>query len=112
VETSLPLMLTQARAGRCSLADVSRWMSRRPAELYGLEGKGRLAVGYHGDLTVVDLHATRPVRNGEMVSKCGWSPFEGWELAGWPVATVVAGVVGYAHGVFHEGCRGSALRFA
>jgi len=112
VETSLPLMLTQARAGRCSLADVSRWMSRRPAELYGLEGKGRLAVGYHGDLTVVDLHTTRPVRNGEMVSKCGWSPFDGWELVGWPVATVVAGVVGYAQGVFHEGCRGSALQFS
>ena len=112
VETSLPLMLTQAQAGRCSLADVSRWMSRRPAELYGLEGKGRLAVGYHGDLTVVDLQTIRPVRNGDMVSKCGWSPFEGWELVGWPVATVVAGVVGYAHGVFHEGCRGAALRFA
>ena len=112
VETSLPLMLTQARAGRCSVADVSRWMSGRPAELYGLEGKGRLAVGCHGDLTVVDLGTSRPVRNGEMVSKCGWSPFDGWELVGWPVATVVAGVVGYAHGVFHESCRGSALRFA
>lgn len=111
VETSLPLMLTQAQAGRCSVADVSRWMSRRPAELYGLEGKGRLAVGWHGDLTVVDLRTTRPVRNGDMVSKCGWSPFDGWELVGWPVATVVAGVVGYAHGVFHEGCRGAALRF-
>ncbi len=112
VETSLPLMLTQAQAGRCSVADVSRWMSQRPAELYGLEGKGRLAVGWDGDLTVVDLRTIRPVRNGEMVSKCGWSPFDGWELVGWPVATVVAGVVGYAHGVFHEGCRGAALRFA
>lgn len=112
VETSLPLMLTQAQAGRCSVADVSRWMSQRPAELYGLEGKGRLAVGWDGDLTVVDLRTIRPVRNGEMVSKCGWSPFDGWELVGWPVATVVAGVVGYAHGVFHEGCRGASLRFA
>ena len=112
VETSLPLMLTQAQAGRCSVADVSRWMSQRPAELYGLEGKGRLAVGWDGDLTVVDLRTIRPVRNGEMVSKCGWSPFDGWELVGWPVATVVAGVVGYAHGVFHEECRGAALRFA
>ena len=111
VETSLPLMLSQAQAGRCSVADVSRWMSQRPAELYGLKGKGRLAVGRDGDLTVVDLQTARLVRNGDMVSKCGWSAFEGWELVGWPVATVVAGVVGYAHGVFHEGCRGAALRF-
>ena len=111
VETSLPLMLTQVALGRCRLEQVARWMSERPAQLYGIPGKGRIAPGYDADLVLVDLERSRPVLRQEVVSRCGWSPFEDWELVGWPEATVVAGVVGYERGVFNEACRGRALRF-
>ena len=109
VETLLPAMLSLVQAGRCSLAQASRWLSEQPAALYGIANKGKIAVGRDADLAVVDLHTLRTVRDADMVSKCGWSPFRDWELAGWPVATVVAGVVGYERGVFNEDCRGSAL---
>ena len=111
VETSLPLMLTQVALGRCRLDQVARWMSERPAQLYGIPGKGRIAPGYDADLVLVDLQRSRPVLRQEVVSRCGWSPFEDWELVGWPEATVVAGVVGYERGVFNEACRGRALTF-
>ena len=109
VETLLPATLSLVQAGRCSLAQACRWLSEQPAALYGIANKGKIAVGRDADLAVVDLHTLRTVRDADMVSKCGWSPFRDWELAGWPVATVVAGVVGYERGVFNEDCRGSAL---
>jgi dihydroorotase len=111
VETSLPLMLTQVALGRCSLQQVSNWMSKKPAELYGIENKGVIAPGWDGDLVLVNLERSHPVLREEVVSRCGWSPFEGWELVGWPEATVVAGVVGYEKGRFNEACRGSALTY-
>jgi dihydroorotase len=110
VETSLPLMLTQVALGRCSLAQVARWLSLAPAELYGIPRKGQIAPGWDADLVLVDMEQARPVLREQVVSRCGWSPFEGWELVGWPEATVVAGVVGYERGVFNEACRGRALQ--
>ena len=70
-----------------------------------------LEPGWDGDLVLVDMNRSKPVLREEVVSRCGWSPFEGWELIGWPEATVVAGVVGYEKGQFNEACRGKALQF-
>lgn len=111
VETALPLMLTQVALGRCSIGQVSNWMSKKPAELYGIKGKGVLEPGWDADLVLVDMEHSHPVLREELVSRCGWSPFEGWELIGWPVATVVAGVVGYERGQFNEACRGNELQY-
>ena len=55
VETSLPLMLTHAIDGKCSVSDVVSWMCAGPAKVYGIEKKGSLIEGYDGDLTLVDL---------------------------------------------------------
>jgi dihydroorotase len=112
VETSLPLMLTQAMQGRCSIAQVSHWMSTAVAKLYRIPQKGAIAPGYDADLVLVDLHTYRPVRKEELQTKCGWSPFEGWNLTGWPVITLVGGNIVYEHGIFHTETRGQALRFA
>lgn len=46
VETSLPLMLTQAKLGKCSIERVSHWMSTAPAKAYGIPNKGAIALGY------------------------------------------------------------------
>jgi len=96
VETSLPLMLTQARQGRCTVAQVSNWMSKAVAKAYGIPKKGRS--GYDADLVLVDLNTYRPVLREELLTKCGWSPFEGWNLTGWPVMTVVGGQIVYDRG--------------
>lgn len=111
VETSLPLMLTQAVEGRCTVAQVSNWMSTAVAKAYGIVGKGTIAPGYDADLVLVDLDNYHPVLREELQTKCGWSPFEGWNLTGWPVVTIVGGQVVYDRGQFNENVRGRALTF-
>ena len=112
VETSLPLMLTEMRAGRCTLAEIQRWMCRAAVDAYGIVNKGRLEAGYDADLTLVDLDTYRPVRNEDMFTRAGWSPFAGRELAGWPVYTIVNGCIVYERGKVREGVLGKPLRFA
>ncbi|MFO7031962.1 dihydroorotase [Limnospira fusiformis CCALA 023] len=112
VETSLPVMLTQAIAvGRCSVAQVSNWMSTAVAKGYNIPNKGAIAPGYDADLVLVDLNNYRPVLASELQTKCGWSPFEGWQLTGWPVVTIVGGQVVYDHGKLNLEVRGKALTF-
>ncbi|MDQ2100085.1 MAG: dihydroorotase [Tychonema bourrellyi B0820] len=111
VETSLPLMLTQAVAGKCTVAQVANWMSTAVAKAYKIPNKGKIAPGFDADLVLVDLEKYRPVVGAEMASKCGWSSFEGWNLTGWPVVTVVGGKVVFENGKLDTNVRGEALRF-
>lgn len=111
VETSLPLMLTQAKAGRCTVQQVSNWMSTAVAKGYKIPNKGAIAPGYDADLILVDLENYRPVLASELQTKCGWSPFEGWNLTGWPAVTLVGGQIVYDRGKFNAEVRGKALSF-
>jgi dihydroorotase len=111
VETSLPLMLTQAQQGKCTLSQVSNWMSTAVARAYGIPQKGKIAIGYDADLVLVELDTYRPVLRDELQTKCGWSPFEGWDLTGWPAVTIVGGQIVYDRGVFDDEVRGEALKF-
>jgi len=111
VETSLPLMLTQAKENRCTVAQVSNWMSTAVAAAYKIPNKGQIAPGYDADIVLVDLSTYRPVLREELQTKCGWSPFEGWTLTGWPVFTIVGGQVVYDHGEMDTNVRGQALKF-
>ena len=111
VETSLPLMLTQAVEGKCTVAQVANWMSTAVAKAYKIPNKGKIAPGFDADLVLVDLDNYRPVIGEEMASKCGWSSFEGWNLTGWPVVTVVGGKVVFDHGKLDTNVRGEALTF-
>lgn len=112
VETSLPLMLTEAMAGRCTVAQVTNWMSKAVAVAYGIPNKGEITPGYDADLVLVDLNNYRPVKREELLSKCGWSPFEGWNLTGWPVTTIVGGEIVYDKGQVNTQIRGQALTFS
>jgi dihydroorotase len=111
VETSLPLMLTQAKEKRCTVAQVSHWMSTAVAQAYNIPNKGLIEPGYDADIVLVDLSTYRPVLREELKTKCGWSPFEGWNLTGWPVVTIVGGQVVYDHGNIDTSVRGQPLTF-
>jgi dihydroorotase len=111
VETSLAVMLTQAKAGKCTVAQVSHWMSTAVAAAYGIPHKGKLEVGYDADLVLVDLETYKPVLREEVQSKCGWNPFEGWHLTGWPLYTIVNGQVVYDRGQVNKEVRGRSLTF-
>jgi dihydroorotase len=119
VQTLVPVMLDHIAGGRLTLERFVDLTSAGPARTYGIAGKGRLAVGFDADLTVVDLSARRTIRNGQQASRCGWTPFDGLEVTGWPIATVVRGhlvmrdgqLLGEPHGhpiVFTESLPGAA----
>lgn len=111
VETSLALMLTAAMQGQCTVAQVVNWMSKAVAVAYGIPNKGAIAPGYDADLVLVDLNTYRPVRHEELLTKCHWSPFEGWNLTGWAVTTIVGGEIVYDKGQVNTQVRGQALTF-
>ncbi|MEE2711638.1 MAG: dihydroorotase [Planctomycetota bacterium] len=93
VQTIIPLMLHYVNAGQLSLEHMVELTSAGPARIWGMEGKGRLEVGADADITVVDLACARTVTDDWIASKCGWTPLDGMELRGWPVATIVRGSV-------------------
>jgi dihydroorotase len=109
VETALPLMLTAIQQGHCSLTQVVRWMSEAPALAYRIPNKGRIQIGYDADLVLVDLINPRPVRREDLLTKCGWSPFEGWSLVGWPIVTLVQGQIVFQYGQVMDQVRGKSL---
>ena len=93
VQTLVPVMLDHVNAGRLSLARLVDLMAAGPARVYGLLGKGRLAVGYDADFTLVDMQRRRRIEDSWIVSPCGWTPFAGVQITGWPVATIVRGQI-------------------
>ena len=111
VETSLPLMLTQAVAGKCTIEQVSHWMSTAVATAYGIPNKGSIKIGYDADLVLVDIDHYHPVERADLETKCGWSPFEGWDLTGYPVYTIVNGHIVYERGKIYTDIKGKALQF-
>jgi len=111
VENSLALMLDQVHRGRCTLSQVVQWMCDAPARVWDIVNKGRIAVGYDADLVLVDLNKLQAVRNDEQLTKCGWSPWHGQTLTGWPVRTWVMGREVFRDGRLDESVRGREAQF-
>jgi len=111
VQTLVPVMLDHVAAGRLSLARMADLMCAGPARVYGAVGKGRLAMGYDADFTLVDLRARRTIEDGWIVSPCGWTPFNGMAVTGWPMATVVRGNVVMRDGEVLGKPEGRLVRF-
>lgn len=93
VQTMLLLMLDHVAAGRISLERVVDLLGHGPSRIFGLRKKGAIEVGRDADFVLVDLKARREVTKDWLKSKVGWSPWEGQQLTGWPVMTVLRGKV-------------------
>jgi dihydroorotase len=91
VQTLVPIMLDHVHAGRLSLQRFVDLTSHGPQRLFGIRGKGRLAVGWDADLTIVDLKRRETIRDSWIESRVGWTPYDGKEVTGWPVGTFVRG---------------------
>ena len=91
VQTLVPTMLNHVNAGRLSLERFVDMTSHGPNRLFGLVRKGRIAVGYDADLTVVDLSRKETITNDWIASRAGWTPYHGETVTGWPVGTIVRG---------------------
>jgi dihydroorotase len=91
VQTLVPVMLDHVNARRLSLSRMVDLLCAGPARVYGALGKGRLAAGYDADFSIVDMKRQRTIEDSWIASPCGWTPFAGMTVTGWPVATIVRG---------------------
>ena len=112
VQTLVPVMLDHVAAGRLSLARFVDLTSHGPARIFSIAGKGRVAAGYDADFTIVDLKRRETISNGWIASRCGWSPYDGITVTGWPVGTIVRGRRVMWDGELVSPALGEPVRFA
>jgi dihydroorotase len=111
VQTLVPLMLTHVAQRRLSLERFIDLTSAGAQRVFGTANKGRMAVSYDADLTIVDLKAKRVITHDQQASRCGWTPFDGFEATGWPMATIVRGRVVMQDGELIGAAHGRPVRF-
>lgn len=111
VQTLVPIMLNHVNAGRLSLERLVDLTAAGPQRLFGIAGKGRIAVGYDADFTIVDLAAKRTIENAWIESICGWTPYDGMQVTGWPIATLIRGRIAMREDTLSEAPGGRPIRF-
>ena len=111
VQTLVPILLDHVAEGRLSLSRFVDMTSAGPARLFGIAGKGRIAAGYDADLTLVDLKRQVTITDEWIASRCGWTPYAGRRVTGWPVATIVRGHVVMREGELVAAGQGAPIRF-
>lgn len=91
VQTLVPIMLDHVNAGRLTLQRFVDLSSHGPQRIFGMARKGRVAAGYDADFTIVDMKRRETITNAQAGSKAGWTPYDGKQVTGWPVGTVIRG---------------------
>jgi dihydroorotase len=95
VETMLPLLLNEVNKGELDLKKIIELVCENPAKIFKIKNKGKIEEGYDADLTLIDMQFEKEVMNEDLETKCGWTPFVGRNLIGWPVTTIVGGNIVY-----------------
>jgi len=111
VQTLVTILLDHVNAGRLTLERFVDLTSAGAARIFGIAGKGRIALGYDADFTIVDLKTKRRIENKWIASKCGWTPFDGMMTSGWPAATIVRGNIVMRDGALVTPATGQPIRF-
>ncbi|MGI4819232.1 MAG: dihydroorotase [Janthinobacterium lividum] len=111
VQTLVPLMLDHVNKGRLSLERFIDLTSGGAQRVFGTANKGRMAVSYDADLTIVDMKATKTITHDQQATRCGWTPFDGREVQGWPEATIIRGRVVMQDGELIGTAHGQPVRF-
>lgn len=111
VQTVVPIMLNHIHEGRLTLERLVDMMAYGPHRIHQIAGKGRIAQGYDGDFTVVDLKMQKTITNQQQKSKAGWTPFAGKNVTGWPVMTIIRGNIVMRDDQLLEQPIGQPVRF-
>ncbi len=111
VQTMVPLMLNHINNGKMPLIRLAELLCENPRHVFGCKSKGRIEVGLDADFTLVDMNKIDVVQNSRMASKCGWTPFDGEKLKGWPIASFIAGEQVLDDGKLVGQARGKPVQF-
>ena len=112
VETSLALMINAYNEGKISLEMIQKLMCENPAKIMKIEKRGKLEEGFFADIIVVDTQKEWIVAVDDTIeSKCGWTPYENWELKGKNILTIVNGEIVYENGKINNIHKGKEINF-
>ena len=111
VQTIFPVMLDHVNNGKLSLEQLIKLMCENPCKIFGIKNKGYIQEEYDADLTIVDMSKEQIIKNEMMASKCGWTPFHNYKVKGFPVATIVNGVIVMENGKIVSNQVGKPLVF-
>ncbi len=111
VQTLVPVMLNHVAEGRMNLARFVDLVCHGPNRIFAIAGKGRLAAGYDADFTVVDLKRRETITDQWSASRCGWTPFAGMTVTGWPVMTIIRGRIVMRENEIPGSAIGEPIRF-
>ena len=111
VQTLVTILLDHVNKGRLTLERFVDLTASGPQRIFGLAGKGRIAVGYDADFTIVDLGLTRTIENKWIATRSGWTPFDGMKTRGWAVAAILGGEIVMRDFALVKPASGKPLRF-
>ena len=112
VQTLLPILLNEVANKFISIHEVVKLTSYNPMKIFKIKNKGLIKIGYDADLTIINLNKRKKVLNKDMQTKCGWSPFHGTSLQGWPVGTIINGEKVYWKNKINKKVFGKPILFS
>ena len=112
VQTLVPVMLNHVNDGKLSLTQLINLVCENKIKFFGIKNKGFIKEGYDADFTIVDMNKKIVIKNENIESKCKWSPFNGAEFKGIPVATIIAGKIKMKNGKILGEPEGTPLQFS
>ncbi len=111
VQTIFPIMIDHVNNGKLTLTQLINLMCENPCRIFGIKNKGFIKEGYDADLTIVDMNKKVTIKNEMMASKCGWTPFHNYKITGFPVGTIVNGILVMTDGKILIESKGKPLEF-
>ena len=111
VQTIFPVMLDHVSNGRLTLQQLMKLMCENPCKIFGIKNKGYLKEGYDADITIADMKKEVVIKNEMIASKCGWTPFHNYKVKGFPVGTIVNGILVMSNGKIIVESKGKPLVF-
>lgn len=111
VQHGLPLMLHYHQQGKITIEMIAQKMSHDVATCFRIRNRGFIREGYFADLVIVDLQKPFTVDRGNILHKCGWSPFEGFTFPASVTHTFVNGHLAYSDGKIDSSRKGMRMQF-
>jgi len=111
VQTLPTIMLTHVNAGKLTLERFVDLVSHGPNRAFGIAGKGRIALGYDADFSIVDMKSNWEITDDWIQSRCGWTPYHGFQATAKPIATIIRGLDVMRDGALIDTPQGKPMRF-
>jgi dihydroorotase len=111
VQTLMPVMLNHVNDGKLTLSQLVKLVCENPVKIFGIQNKGFIKEQYDADFTIIDMHKIIEIKNENIESKCGWSPFDGFKFKGTPVSTIIGGKIKMKDGKILGEPEGEPLKF-